>query len=344
MRLPDCKFYLFGMGNRRKILYKQGMLLDAQTGETIRRWDVSSDNIHLSEYAVKVKTKEGKAATIREDENGVWVEEDGKAVCLTRSHLRLPRFEESENSSLLRVLHHEVLVNIVDGKPVPNFLVYPEPWYRDAAMICMCLEKTGNLGLVEDWISDLREPFDRNNSGVCEPDNLGQVLYMISLVSDASHPLVQTVVRALPEVEKGKHIVGPTDYSKHPVYQTKWVKFGLRHLGLDDPYEIPKVFDGYSALFWMDYKEAHVDGPPFNERAKELYPYLGWAEAHFHGWSPPMKYSSSKYPVTWEADACQADYTGMSPVSQEYVERRICSPHAWHSAEMFLYLLEESPS
>jgi hypothetical protein len=39
-------------------------------------------------------------------------------------------------------------------------------------MMCMRLERTGNLGLVKDWILTLREPFDCNNAGVCEPDNL----------------------------------------------------------------------------------------------------------------------------------------------------------------------------
>lgn len=36
MRLPRCPFYLFGMGVRRKLLYRRGELLDALTGEVLR--------------------------------------------------------------------------------------------------------------------------------------------------------------------------------------------------------------------------------------------------------------------------------------------------------------------
>ena len=62
-------------------------------------------------------------------------------------------------------------------------------------------------------------------------------------ISDASHALVQTILRTLPKVEKRNHIAGSTDYGEHPVFQTKQLKFGLRRLQLDDPYEIPEVFD-----------------------------------------------------------------------------------------------------
>ncbi len=341
MYLPDFKFYLFGMGNRRKILYKKGMLLDALTGGKVRKWDLKAETICAPEYTVTLKTLKAEKVIIREDEEAVWIEEDGEVTCLTRGHLKLPTFEGATYPPLLRVLHHEILINIVDGKPLPNFFVYQRPWYRDGAMMCMCLEKTGNLHLVKDWILGLREPFDRNNAGDCEPDNFGQALYMISLVSDASHQLVKAILQTIPWFKKGKYIVGLTDHRERPVYQTKWLKFGLRQLGLDDPFEIPKVFDEYSALFWMDHKEAHVDGPPFDEKAKELYPYLGWAEAHFHKWPPPVTYSEDQYPMTWEAHASQANYEGMALISQEYVDRRICAPHAWHAAEMFLYFLDE---
>ena len=54
--------------------------------------------------------------------------------------------------------------------------------------------------------------------------------------------------------EKGKHIEGRSDFAPHPVYQTKWAKFGLRSLGLEDPYEVPQVADSYATLFWWAYR------------------------------------------------------------------------------------------
>jgi len=201
------------------------------------------------------------------------------------------------------------------------------------------LQKTDNLHLIKPWILKLNEPFDHNNAGNREPDNLGQVLYLISLTADSSHPLVDKVLRTIPQFQKGKHLVGSTDFSEHPVYQTKWLKFGLRALGLEDPYEIPAVFDSYSALFWMDFKTAHVQGPAFSKKAMTNYPYLAWAQAHFHFGPPPMSLQE-QYPLTWEAHASQANYAGMRLVSKEYTDRKICVPHSWHAAEMFLFLLD----
>ena len=339
MTWPDCPFFLFGMGDRRKLLYRGGALLDPFTGDTVRRWEIAADRLFASEYAVRLTKPDGRIVSITEDESGVRIEENGRQSSLTESRLSLPRFEDYSHGALLRTLHHDLLVSLTDGRPVPNILVYPKPWYRDAAMMCLALERTGNLRLVRDWALSLREPFDENNQ--CrEPDNLGQALYLISLFSDRSHPLVATVLETIPQYRRGDYLVGLTDGAEHPVYQTKWLKFGLRRLGLDDPFRIPPVFDSYSALFWMGYTDDHVVGPAFDEGAKENYPYLAWAEAHFHRSGPPTPLPRDQYPVTWEANASQADYGGMRVVGGEYVTRRLCTPHSWHAAEMFLYLLD----
>jgi hypothetical protein len=342
MELPDCPFFVFGMGKRRKLLYRRGELLDPRTPEPLRQWDVAREDIVPPDHVVAIETARGDRVRIYEDEDGVWLDEDGTLERLAAGKVCLPRWEDHPHGALLRVLHQEILINIPGGRPVPNFLVYPKPWYRDAAMMCMCLAETGNLHLVEEWIAGLREPFDRNNAGNREPDNLGQALYMISLVSDASHPLVDVIRDAAEDFRRGGHIAGLTDGAEHPVYQTKWLKYGLRSLGLDDPWRIPRVFDSYSALFWMDWRDGHVPGEPFPERMRELYPYLEVAEAHFHG-RPVGLSAPDSYPLTWEAQAGEADYAGMRVVCEEYVERRIAAPHTWHAAELFLYLLDGLP-
>ena len=339
-QLPEVPFFLFGMGGRRKLLYKGGVLLDAMTGEVVRRWEVASERLVPAEYAVYLQTVDGRTVSIVEDEEAVWIEADGEREALSQGHVDLPTFEGHRYAPALRVLHQEMLVNIVAGGPVPNLFVYRKPWYRDAAMVCMCLAKTRNLHLVRDWILSLREPFDRNNADNCEPDNLGQALYMISLVSDDSHPLVPRILEEAARLRRGTHLVGITDGAEHPVYQTKWLKYGLARVGLDDPYEIPPVFDAYSALFWMDYREQHVPGPRFGEHSRERYPYLGWAEDHFYGEPPGEIGGGPAYPLTWESDASEADYAGMAIVAEEYVSRRLAAPHTWHAAETFLRLLE----
>jgi len=347
MELPKVPFFLFGMGGRRKVLYKQGALLDPTTGQVIRQWDVRGERIEPAEYAVHLETTAGQRVSIVEDEDACRIETKGRHDVLSRGHVNLPTFAGHRYAEVLRVLHQEMLVNIVRGAPLPNLIVYDKPWYRDAAMVCMCLEKTGNLHLVGDWILGLREPFDRNNAGTCEPDNLGQALYLISLVADGSrphraggHPLVKVILDEVEKFRTGDHIVGSTDSGQHPVYQTKWLKFGLRALGLPDPFRIPPVFDPYSALFWRDFREQHVPGPRFKQMSRERYPYLAWAEDHFYGDPPGLIGGGLPYPLTWEAFASEAKYERMAGVSEEYVNLKLAAPHTWHAAEMFLRLLE----
>ncbi len=330
------RFALFGMGHRRKLLYQNFALRDALTGECLRRWEACAERFEPGEYRVTLETPAGEAR-IEEDEAGVWLAERGDRIPLTRSPVRLPRFEGHPHAPLLRALHGELLVNVMPFGPVPNLWVYPRPWYRDAAMMLICLEKTGNLGLAEAWIRGLSRVFDRNNAGMSEADNLGQALYILSRVCDHHHPLVPEILKAAQAFRKEDYLQGKSDYADHPVYQTKWMKFGLRALGLDDPYRIPEVYDSYSALFWMDFRDSHVPGPKFNREECRLYPYLAWAEAHFYGDPPPMSACVDDFPLTWEGGASEAEYWRMEPVSPEAARQRVAFPHTWHAAEMFLY-------
>jgi hypothetical protein len=344
------RFILFGMGSRRrKLLYAEGgRLLDALTLEAIRTWDLVGEEIHAAEYRVALESRDGRRTIIEEDQEGVWLREAGDRIALTTGcQVCLPRFEGHPYSSCLRALHAELLVNLMPVGPVPNLWVYPRPWYRDAAMMLMCLKQTGNLPLVEDWVMGLHKVWDRNNNGEPEADNLGQILFMASLFGAHSHPVVKKVVAALPAYHRDGYVVGKTDGAEHPVYQTKWLKFGLRSLCMDDPYRIPPVFDPYSALFWMDYRDDHVDGQRFSERMLALYPYLNWAEAHFHNDSPPEVLTELRPPITREGAGSEAEYWRLNPLAREgiipaeQIENRICGPHTWHAAEMFLYLIEK---
>ncbi|MEW6354708.1 MAG: hypothetical protein AB1696_00140 [Planctomycetota bacterium] len=340
VEIPDVNFFLFGIGPREKFLYRNGKLFRARTGELHMEWDAVAETIDPTAYTVELKTASGETIRIEEDEEGVWLDRNGRQEPLTQGAVKLPTFAGHPYREPLRVTHHEILVNIIGGRPVPNFLVYPKPWYRDAAMMAMVLEKTGNTALIQNWVMGLREPFDRNNAGHREPDNLGQALYMISLVSDRSHRLVDLILDTAEEFHHGDHINGITDGGEHPAYQTKWLKFGLRSLGLSDSYVVPNVEDPYSSLVWWVYKDR---GRPTNKRyfeSNELYPYLSWAEAHFHGAPPPMRLAGKRYPMTWEAQASQARYEGMRLIDPQFVERKLSVPHTWHAAEMFLYLFD----
>jgi hypothetical protein len=341
--LPETQFFLFGMGQRAKLLYKADSLVNATTGKLLRQWPVKTVTIVPPAYCVSLTTASGSSVRILEDEQAVWIEEKGarRAVDGTEHPVRLPDFKEYRYPQVLRVLHQELLVNIIDGKPVPNFFVYPKPWYRDGAMMAMCYKATDNLNLIRDWVLGLTEPYDRNNSGETEADNLGQALYLVSLVADKNHPLVAKVLKEMPRFEVdapgGKYLKGRSDFAFHSAYQTKWAKYGLRALGLPDAYVVPRIEDSYSALFWMDYRETYVKS---QDAGSLSYPYLNWACDHFHNLKrSPI--SNRDYPLTWEKNASAANYSGMTIISEEYRQQRLAAPHTWHAAEVFLYLLEQ---
>jgi hypothetical protein len=91
MKIPHHPFFLFGMGNRRKFLYKAGTLYDALTGEILRSWSPMHEQIVPHEYAVKWQTRDGRLYSIREDETGVYLKVEGTQTYLTDSpiHARI---------------------------------------------------------------------------------------------------------------------------------------------------------------------------------------------------------------------------------------------------------------
>ena len=223
MKIPHHPYFLFGMGNRRKLLYKGGALFDALTGEILRSWNPIQEQILPQEFKVKWQTREGRQYSLEEDENAVTLKVEGTHTILTAGPINMPEFQGSGHAAVMKVLLHEVLINVVEGKPLTNLLVQSSPSYRDAAVICEALRQTGNLGLVKDWILALPEAYDYA-TGQREADNLGQALFLLSLVSNKEHPLVAKIVHAAGMLRKFDYIEGRTEGGEHPVYQTKWLK------------------------------------------------------------------------------------------------------------------------
>ena len=336
---PNITFFFFGMGDRPKMMYKSGNLINAKTGKVLRRWKVKTAVIVPSEYLVHLELENGKAVDIQEDTQGVYVYENEMQLIMAESRMSLPAFSDKKFGPVLRVLHHEVLINVDEGLPVPNFMVYQKPRYRDAAMMTMVLKKTNNLNLIVNWIANLKEPCDVNTEGSPEIDNLGQVLYMISTVSDRKHPLIEKVLVTADSYKNVNYVEGKTDDTSHPVYQTKWLKFGLKSLGISDEYKIPLVYDNYSDLVWWDYRTESVKGRQFDETTSAKYPYLTWAEDHFLSQKRGIV-SLSDYPLSWESDSKDANYAGMNVIDPIYAQIKLCITHGWHASEMFLVLLE----
>lgn len=332
--LPGTRFFVFGEGDRRKLLYRRGVVSDLKTGEIVWRRTVSHETFRASETAVDV-VADGKPVRMREDDAGVWI---GHDLVAFGKKINRPRFEGSPHAGRLRALHHELLVNIVDGVPLPNLFVYANPWRRDAAMMAMCLERTGNLHLVKDWILGLDTVFD-GNAGIEEPDNIGQTLYLLALArAPKDHPLIARARAEISKFRKGDHISGSTDGRVHAAYQTLWLKFGLKSLGLPDELGMSWRPDHYRSLAWWMPKAGFPYPTRFREAMRSDYPYLDWAEAHYWRLDPPAMPDADTFPQTWEKNGAEADYARMRVVGEDWANARVAGPHGWHAAEAFLYL------
>jgi len=107
---------------------------------------------------------------------------------------------------------------------------------------------------------------------------------------------------------------------------------------LPDPYTIPKVKDSYSALFWMDYRDQYIAGADAPDRNN--YPNLFWACDDFHG-ARKSPLSACDCPLIWEALASEAHYDRLQVLSPALAAKKVSPPHAWQTAEVRLYLLDQ---
>ena len=57
--MPDVNFFLFGMGNRTKLVYKSGILKNAVTGEILKKWNVVKEIIVPPDYSVYLTLSDG---------------------------------------------------------------------------------------------------------------------------------------------------------------------------------------------------------------------------------------------------------------------------------------------
>ena len=107
------------MDNHLKMIYKDGVLYNVKTGKALRRWKVKSAIIVPSEYLVHLELENGKAVDIQEDTQGVYIYENNMQLTMAESPLDLASFEGKMHTSILKVLHHEILINIDEVSFVP---------------------------------------------------------------------------------------------------------------------------------------------------------------------------------------------------------------------------------
>ena len=337
MIMPENQFFLFGMGHREKYVYKCGQLINKKTNVALFSWDYISEEFIYDKYTVILHLRDKTTVIIYENEDGLFVND----TCIEKSHINLPTFDGYKYQKALKVLHHEVLISFNDKIPVPNIYVYNTAWYRDSAMMALVLDKTGNINLLKDWALSITDLYDRNNAGNCEPDNLGQLAFLLSFFVDKSYPLVNEIISEAKRIMENGLLTGMTDFNHHEIYSTLWLKLGLDKLGVDTSFiKIPLEFDSYARMFWMDKSEIERN-TYFENNYDEYYPYLWWAVKHFE--NEPIDeelINPNVYPMSWERLASQAKYEKIAPLSNVYAENNFSAPHSWHASEQFMYLIE----
>lgn len=345
-------YYFFGMGNRRKMVYQNFQLIDLETGEVLKEFEGKQAIIIPNRYMVVIQQERELPIVIYEDEEGVWIYEKGEFELNSKGQLKekgtrikdtehpvtLLEFNRYPYGEVMRVILQEILFNVKDGKPYPNILTYQEPWYRDAMLGAMVLSKTGNLSLIKDWILNLSEPYDKQNGGVAEADNLGEALYLISLVSNKDHPLVAKILeeaKKLTVTKDGRtYLSGMTDDLNQSYYQTLLYKYGLSKLKLKDSYTLPKEADSYVSLAWWS-KDTITPAPLYDSGN---FPYLGWASYH-RNQTGKLYLGGGVYPLTYERMGTYADYTGVAVIDPSFPLMQVSPTHLWHASEVFLYMM-----
>ncbi len=119
-------------------------------------------------------------------------------------------------------------------------------------------------------------------------------------------------------------------------YQNLWYKKGIEKLGDDFNFEIDNLNDSYTKTAWWNQIKFEI-----NNSISLEYPYLSYANRHtmINGKIPVNK---EIYPLSWEKNASQANYSKMKVLSSSYVDEKKSPLHSWSASELLLLLLDET--
>lgn len=336
------KIFYFGLANRRKILYKEGKLIDIKTQEIIKEFDYNEELIVPNEYAVLLKNKNGNIYKIYENEKGIYITENGKEIILEKSNqtLNLPEFDNYKYSEILKVLHQEILFNIDGEIPKPNLIGYDTAWYRDTMLGTKVLEITNNTQLLIEWVKSIDSIYDYSRSeNIKETDNLGELLYIIGAVGVERKDLLKDIKEEINNIKQPDgSIKGNVDGLIQAYYPTVLALYGAEKAGISLDLVAPQYDDGYAKLTWYyNYQIASN-----NTIHTKYYPYINWAFYHYSPYST-LYILDEEYPLSYEGGDTSTSGRVEEEcfISQYYCEKQLYLSHMWHASEMFLFLEKE---
>lgn len=342
--LNESVCFYMGFASRRKLIYKPGLVVDIGTGEVLYEFEEEEAMIIPNIYTVIIKTKDNKFIKIFEDNDGIHYSVNGKDKIIegTDIKLNLYDFSNQEYSNMKKVLYGEILFNIKDSKIYPNIVAYKTPWYRDAAITSMVLRQTNNTDLIKEWINNINDIYDGNN-GENEPDNLGEVLYLLSLQEEKNNELIDRIEeeakRLAEENPNGYYIYGKTDFSDQHLYQNLWYKLGIESVGRDFEFDIDSIpEDEYSkGAWWSSYQTKNY----YNDNSNPEYPYLSYAIRHKQK-QGKITISKELYPLSWETNGKYADYELYTGFDRSMRDMATSPLHTWSASELLLFIMDET--
>lgn len=324
-------YYFFGLGNRRKIIFKNNKLIALDTNKVLYKFVVKERLIVPNEYAVLIQTVDNEFIKIYEDEAGVHYQKDNKDTIIegTNNKLNLFSFENQKYQNIKKELYSEILFNIKDSKIYPNIMVYNKPKYTDAAIVSMVLKETNNTDLIKNWVLNIK-----NIDNVTE---LGQLLYILSTQEDVNENIINEIIdkaNSLAEAnEKGHYLDG-----KNALYKNLWYKLGLEAVGKNFTFDINDLEeDNYSSTaWWSDYSVKNI-------KLIENYahPYLNIGQYHKSG-QGPLTVNYNYYPLSWEYRGDKANYSKMAILHKNYKTNKVALTHSRAASEFLLFLLDET--
>ena len=337
------EYYYFGMANRKKIFYINNKLIEIDSKKVIKKFDEKERFVIPNIHTVIIKTTDDKYIKIMEDEEGIHYIVNGKDELLDNTKLELYNFDNQKYQNIKKVLYGELLFNIKDGVIYPNIIVYDKPWYRDAALTCMVLKQTNNTDLISNWVNSITEIYDLQNDNNQEPDNLGELLYILSTQNNLNIDLIDKIEeeanRLASSNPDGYYIYGKTDFGDQYLYQNLWYKFGIESVDRKFRFDLDSIpEDSYSKMaWWSDYELK--DNNPY--QVSEEYPYLSYAANHKMN-NSIIPLNENNYPLTWESYASQANYENYYTLDKVMSYSKTSPIHSWSASELLLWLMDET--
>lgn len=333
------RIFYFGMADRRKILYKDGKLIDIKTKKILKKVNYKKELIIPNEYTVLLIDDDNNIYKIMEDEDGIIFSKNGLKEVIDRGtkDINLPEFNNYKYSEILKVLHQEILFNIDGDIPKPNIFGYSGAWYRDSMLATMVLEETKNLNLFENWVNSITNIYDNSRDpNINEADNLGELLYIIGAVNIDRQDLINDILLEINNIKNSDgSISGMVDGTVQSYYPTVLALYGAKKNNINIDLVAPTIDDGYAKLTW------YYDNPiaSQNEQTSSFYPYINWAFYNYSNYGD-LYILDELYPISYEGGNTSEPGRVESEcfISNYYCERNLYISHMWHASEMFLFL------